>query len=163
MCWIEVEDHFVRSFATLTHMNMHDQNICIVVSDMSGLNINISTKNESYEHRDSIVSRKRYCNFHLTLSDNILIFWAPFLVHTHFHYLGSQSYIFLLRIVGYKLGFVRGPTYHKYCPQRCGSGKPSIRSIRYKKYRHRKKCRIKKKEPRDNHSWSYYHQRSLLF
>ena len=47
--------------------------------------------------------------------------------------------------MGYKLGFVRGPTYHKYCPRRRGSGKYYIRSIRYKKYRHRKKRRIKKK------------------
>ena len=44
MCWIEVEDHFVRSFATLTHMNMHDQNIHMIVSEMSGWNKNISTK-----------------------------------------------------------------------------------------------------------------------
>ena len=35
--------------------------------------------------------------------------------------------------------------YHKDCPQRRGSGKSYIRSIRYKKYRHRKKLRIKKK------------------
>ena len=36
MCWIEVEDHFVVSFAILTHMNMHDQNIGMIVSEMSG-------------------------------------------------------------------------------------------------------------------------------
>ena len=47
--------------------------------------------------------------------------------------------------MGYKFGFVRGPTYHKYFPQRRGSGKYSIRSIKYKKYRHRNKRRIKKK------------------
>ena len=47
--------------------------------------------------------------------------------------------------MGYKLGFVRGPTYHKYCPRRCSSGKSYIRSIRYKKNRHRKKHRTKKK------------------
>ena len=47
--------------------------------------------------------------------------------------------------MGYKLGFVRGPTYHKYCPRRRGYGKSYIRSIRYKKDRHRKKRRIKKK------------------
>ena len=41
-------------------------------------------------------------------------------------------------IVGYKLGFVRGPTYCKYLPQRRGYSK-------YKKNRHRKKRRIKKK------------------
>ena len=45
----------------------------------------------------------------------------------------------------YKLGFVQGPTYRKYCPRRRGSEKYSIRSIRYKKYRHRKKRRLKKK------------------
>ena len=45
--------------------------------------------------------------------------------------------------MGYKLGFVRGPTYHKYRPGRRGSA--YIRSIRYKKDRHRKKHRIKKK------------------
>ena len=29
------------------------------------------------------------------------------------------SLLYILSInVGYKLGFVRGPTYHKYCPQR---------------------------------------------
>ena len=74
ICWIEVEDHFVISFVILTHINMHDQNICMIVSEMSGWNKNISTKNRSYKHRDSIVSQKRYCNFHLTLSDTILIF-----------------------------------------------------------------------------------------
>ena len=47
-------------------------------------------KNGSYEHRDLIVSQKRYCNFHLTLLDTILIFFALFSVHTHFYYLGSQ-------------------------------------------------------------------------
>ena len=36
MCLIKVEDHFVRSFAILTHMNMHDQNIRMIVSEMSG-------------------------------------------------------------------------------------------------------------------------------
>ena len=36
MCLIEVEDHFVRSFAILTHMNMHYQNIRMIVSEMSG-------------------------------------------------------------------------------------------------------------------------------
>ena len=58
---------------------------------------------------------------------------------------GFSEIYFLLRIVGYKLGFVRGPTYQKYVPQRRGSGKSYIRSIRYKKERHRKKRRIKKK------------------
>ena len=40
---------------------------------------------------------------------------------------------------------MQGPKYHKYCPRRRGSGKSYIRSIRYKKDRHRKKRRIKKK------------------
>ena len=40
---------------------------------------------------------------------------------------------------------MRGPTYRKYRPRRCGSGKSYLRSIRYKKNRHRKKRRIKKK------------------
>ena len=52
---------------------------------------------------------------------------------------------FLLRIVGYKLGFVRDLTYRKYRPRRRGSGKSYIISIRYKKNRHRNKRRIKKK------------------
>ena len=47
--------------------------------------------------------------------------------------------------MGYKLGFVRGPTYHKYRPQRRGSGKYYIISIRYKTDMHTKKRRIKKK------------------
>ena len=47
--------------------------------------------------------------------------------------------------MGYKLGFVRGPTYNKYLPRRRGSGKYYTRSIRYKKDRHRKKHRITKK------------------
>ena len=50
----------------------------------------ISTRNGSYVHIYSIVLQRRYCNFHLTLSDTILIFCALFSVHTHFHYLGSQ-------------------------------------------------------------------------
>ena len=58
---------------------------------------------------------------------------------------GFSVIYFLLRILGYKLGFVQGPTYHKYFPRRRGSGKSSIRSIKYKKYRHRKKRRIKNK------------------
>ena len=57
---------------------------------------------------------------------------------------GFSVIYFLSRIVGYKLGFVRGPTYHKYFPRRRGSGKYYLRSIRYKKNRHRKKQRIKK-------------------
>ena len=62
-----------------------------------------------------------------------------------FFLFGFSVIYFLSRIVGYKLGFVRGPTFHNYCPRRRGSGKSSIRSIRYKKYRHRKKRRLKKK------------------
>ena len=58
---------------------------------------------------------------------------------------GFSVIYFLSRIVGSKLGFVQGPTYRKYCPRRRGSGKYSIRGIRYKKNRHRKKRRIKKK------------------
>ena len=58
---------------------------------------------------------------------------------------GFSVIYFLLRIVGYKLGFLRGPTNHKYGPRRRGSVKSYIRSIRYKKERHRKKHRIKKK------------------
>ena len=46
--------------------------------------------------------------------------------------------------MGYKLGFVQGPTYHTYNPRRRGSGKSYIRSIRYKKDRHRKKRRSNK-------------------
>ena len=59
--------------------------------------------------------------------------------------LGFSVIYFLSRIVGYKLGFVRVPTYHKYCPRRRGSVKSYIRSIRYKKDRHRKKRRINNK------------------
>ena len=55
------------------------------------------------------------------------------------------SDILLSRIVGNKLGFVPGPTYRKYRPRRRDSGKSYIRSIRYKKDRHRNKRRIKKK------------------
>ena len=62
-----------------------------------------------------------------------------------FSLFGFSVIYFLSRIVEYKLGFVRGPTYLKYFPQRRGSGQSSIRSIRYKKYRNRKKRRIKKK------------------
>ena len=47
--------------------------------------------------------------------------------------------------MGYKFGFVRGPTYHNYFPRRRGYGKYYTRSIRYKRDRHKKKCRIKKK------------------
>ena len=36
MCLIEAEDHFVRSSAILTHMNMHDQNIRMIVSEIYG-------------------------------------------------------------------------------------------------------------------------------
>ena len=48
--------------------------------------------------------------------------------------------------MGYKLGFVWGPTYRKYRPRRRGSRKSYLRSIRYKKNRHRNKLRIKKKK-----------------
>ena len=58
---------------------------------------------------------------------------------------GFSVIYFLSRIVGYKLGFVRGPTYHKYRPRRHSSGKSYTRIIRYKKDRHRNKRRIKKK------------------
>ena len=62
-----------------------------------------------------------------------------------FSLFGFSVIYFLSRIVGYKLGFVQGSTYCKYRPRRRGSGKYYLRSIRYKKNRHRKKCRIKKK------------------
>ena len=56
------------------------------------------------------------------------------------------SDIFLSRIVGYKIGFMRSPRYHKYRRQRRVYGKSYLRGIRYKNNRHRKKRRIKKKQ-----------------
>ena len=58
---------------------------------------------------------------------------------------GFSVIYFLARIIGYILGFMKSPTYCKYCPLRRGSGKSYLRGIRYKKNRHRKKFRIKKK------------------
>ena len=150
MCLVEVKDHFVRSFAILTHMNMHDQNICMIVSEMSGQDKkyqrkmgHTNTQIKLYHEKDTAIFISHFrilSSFFERLFQCILTFTIWVL-----------SNIFLSRIVGYKLGFVRGPTYHKYRPQRRGSGKSYISSIRYKKDRHRKKRRINKKGPRDHH------------
>ena len=144
MCLIEVEDHFVRSFAILTHMNMHDQNIHMIVSDMSGLKKYIKEKGVIQTQRFNCITKKM-----LQFSSRTFGYYPHFLSAIFGAYslslFGFSVIYFLSRIVGYKLGFVRGPTYHKYCPRRRGSGKSYIRSIRYKNDRHRKKRRIKKK------------------
>ena len=115
MCLIEVEYHFVKSFAILTHMNMHDQNICMIVSEMSGWNKNISTKNGSYEHRDSIVLWKRHYNFHLTLSDTILIFEHHFRCILTFT-IWVLSNIFLIENYGVKTWFRARPHVSQVSP-----------------------------------------------
>ena len=43
-CWVEVEDHFVRSFAILIHMNMHNPNIHMIGPEMSVYKKNINKK-----------------------------------------------------------------------------------------------------------------------
>ena len=109
--WLYVLNRGGRSFCEIicnpNPHDTHDQNTRIIVSEMSGWNIYISTKNGLYEHRDSIVSRKRYCNFisHFWILSSFFDrhFWC-ILTFT----IWVLSNIFLSIIVGYKLGFVRG-------------------------------------------------------
>ena len=98
-----------------------------------------------HTYKEIQLYRKEYTAIFISHFRIISSFFALFLVHTHFYYLSSQGYIFLLRIVGYKLGFVRSTKHIKYHSQRRGSGKSYQRGIRYKRNWHRKKRRIKKK------------------
>ena len=81
-----IRDPNPHEYARPKHSHYWSRNVWI--------KIYISTRNGSYVQRYSIVLHGRYCNFHLTLSDTILIFCELSLVHTHFYSLGSQWYTF---------------------------------------------------------------------
>ena len=124
---------------------MHDPNICMIGPDMSGLKYIYI--NERWVLRTKIFNR--IARKILQFSSRTFGYYYHFLLAIFGTYscllFGFSVIHFLLRIVGYKLGFVRSPKYRKYHPRCCSSGKSYQRGIRYKKNWHRKKRRIKNK------------------